>query len=308
MSTGSWRIWTGSRRAPEMEPRNYAPYPYSPIIDRPKLTWPDGARIAFWVVPNIEFFGLDERLSGGPGKIPDVSAWGKRDYGNRVGVFRMMEIMARHGVRGTVALNSEICGQHPRIVEECLNLGWELMGHCESNTRRLNDAGSEEEAARIIRDTLSRITDATGTRPRGWLGAGRQETWNTLDVLADEGVDYVVDWDSDDQPVVMEIGGKTMVSMPYGAGVSDLQAFNLYYHTADDFEAMIKNAFDVLYRESEDSGRVASISLHPYLIGAPHRIGALDRALDHICSRDGVWIATGSEIVDHFLSARSSRK
>lgn len=287
-----------------MKPRAYAPYPYQPIIDRPKLVWPDGARIAFWVVPNIEFFALDERMADGPGLVPDVSAWGKRDYGNRVGVFRMMEVMARHGVRGTVALNADICDAHPRIVEECVNLGWELMGHCESNTRRLNEAGSEEEAARIIRNSLDRIEKATGTRPRGWLGAGRQETWNTLDVLTDAGCDYVVDWDSDDQPVSMDVAGGTMVSMPYGAGVSDLQAFNLHHHTADDFETMIRSAFDVLYRESEDSGRVASISLHPYLIGAPHRIGALDRALAHICSHDGVWRATGSEIVDHFLAAR----
>lgn len=285
-----------------MKPRNYGPYPYEPIIDRPKMTWPGGARIAFWVVPNIEFFALDERMAGGPGKIPDVSAWGKRDYGNRVGVFRMMEVMARHDVRGTVALNSEICDEHPRIVEECQKLGWELMGHCESNTRRLNDAGSDEEAARIIRASLTRIEAATGTRPRGWLGAGRQETWNTLDILADEGCDYVVDWDSDDLPIAMDIAGKTMVSMPYGAGVSDLQAFNLHHHTADDFETMIKSAFDVLYRESEHSGRVAAISLHPYLIGTPHNIGALDRALAHIRSHDDVWCATGSEIVDHFLT------
>ena len=282
-----------------MEPRSYGPFAYSPIVDRPPLAWPNGARIAFWAIPNIETFALDERMPDGPGKIPDVSAWGKRDYGNRVAVFRMMEAMARFGVRGTVALNSEVCDAHPRIVEECLKLGWELMGHCESNTRRLNDAGSEAEAAAIIRHTLDRIERAAGHRPRGWLGAGRQETWNTLDVLVAEGCDYVVDWDNDDQPVPMEVAGKTIVSMPYGAGVSDLQAFLHHHFTADDFERMITRAFDVLYRESAESGRVAALSLHPFIIGVPHRIGALERALEHICGHDGVWLATGSEIVDH---------
>ncbi len=288
-----------------MKPAAYGPYPYEPIVDRPPLTWPGGARIAFWVVPNIEVFALDERMPDGPGLIPDVSAWGKRDYGNRVGVFRMMETMERHGVPGTVALNSEVCDAAPRIVEECLRLGWELMGHCESNTRRLNEAGSEEEAGRIIARTLDGIERATGRRPTGWLGAGRQETWGTLDRLVAEGCRYVVDWDSDDQPVAMEVAGKTIVSMPYGAGVSDKQAFEGSGFAADDFERMIRRAFDVLYAESAVSGRVASVSLHPYIVGVPHRIGALDRALAHIRSHDDVWFATGEEIVDHFLEWRA---
>ena len=155
-----------------MEPGAYGPYAYEPIIDRPPLAWPGGARIAFWIIPNIEVFALDEPMPDGPGLIPDVSAWGRRDYGNRVGVFRMMEAMERHGIRGTAALNSEICDACPRIVEECVKLGWEIMGHCESNTRRLNEAGSEEAAGRIVSRTLARIERATGRRPAGWLGAG----------------------------------------------------------------------------------------------------------------------------------------
>ncbi len=284
-----------------MEPRAYGPYPYSAIIDRAPLTWPDGARVAFWVVPNIEAFPLDVRVPGGLVHVPDVSAWGRRDYGNRVGVFRMMEAMARHGVRGTAALNSDVCDAAPRIVEECLRLGWEIMGHCETNALRLDEAGSEAAAEELICRTLERIERATGARPRGWLGAGRQETWSTLDVLAREGCDYTADWDSDDQPVAMDVGGKTFVSLPYGAGASDLQAFERHHFSADDFERMIKAAFDVLYRESEESGRVAAISLHPFIVGLPHRIDALDRALDYIRGHDGVWCATGCEIVAHFL-------
>ena len=285
-----------------MEPRAYAPYPYSAIIDRAALRWPDGARIAFWVVPNIESFPLDVRVPGGLDHVPDVSAWGRRDYGNRVGVFRVMETLARHGMRGTVALNSDVCDAAPRVVEECLRLGWEIMGHCETNARRLNEAGSEAAAEDLICRTLDRIERASGTRPRGWLGAGRQETWSTLDVLAREGCIYTADWDSDDQPVLMDISGAPFVSMPYGAGVSDLQAFERLHYTADDFERMIKAAFDVLYRESETSGRVAAISLHPFIVGLPHRIDALDRALDYIRGHDGVWCATGSEIVEYFLN------
>src|SRR5262249_35119601 len=136
-----------------MKPRRYGPFPYSPIIDRPRSKWPNGARIAVWIIPNIEFFALDEQVpaaEGGGVKQPDVSVWSPRDYGHRVGVFRLMKVMSRYGARGTVALNSELCAEHPRIIEECLKLDWELMGHNESNTRRLN-AVSDEEAAGIVR-------------------------------------------------------------------------------------------------------------------------------------------------------------
>lgn len=284
-----------------MKPQPYGPFAYKPINNRPKLSWPDGARVAFWVVPNIEIFALDKKISGGR-NIPDVSAWGRRDYGNRVGVFRVIEVMARYDVRGTVALNSDTCDMYPPVVEECLKHGWEMMGHGENNDRWLIHAESREEERQIVHNTLTRIEKATGKKPKGWLGTARQETWNTVDILVEEGCSYTVDWDNDDQPVLMDIGGKPLVSMPYGAGVSDMQAFNRNYYTADDFERMIKRAFDVLYRESEESGRVVGISLHPYLIGLPHRIDALDKGLEYICSHQGVWRATGEEIVNQFLA------
>jgi len=284
-----------------MEPQAYGPFPFRPISDAPKLTWPGGARVALVVVPNIEFFPLDVLVPGAKPNIPDTSAWGRRDYGNRVGVFRMMETMARFGVRGTVALNSMVCDHCPQVVEKCLELGWELMGHGETNAVRLSDLGSEQDAAACIRRTLDRIEAFCGRRPKGWLGPSRQQTWTTLDMLVEEGCSYTFDWDNDDQPVAMEINGKTILSMPYGAGVSDLQAFNTNKGSAADFERMIKDAFDVLYREAADSGRVVGMSLHPYIVGLPFRIAALERGLDYICGHDGVWLATGEEIADSFL-------
>ena len=272
---------------------------------RSPLKWPDGARVALMVVPNIECFALDARMPSGAGNIPDVSAWGIRDYGNRVGAFRMMDAMKRHGVPGTVALNSDCCDACPAVVEAALALDWELMGHCESNTMRLSDAASEEDACGIVRRTLDRIEAFSGVRPRGWLGAGRQETWNTLEHLAAEGCIYTPDWDNDDQPVAMDAGGRPFVGLPYGAGVSDKQHFEMHHGTPAEFETMIRSAFDTLYAESAESGRVAAFSLHPYIIGVPHRIGALDRALGHIMSHDGVWATTGGRIADWFLSGRA---
>src|SRR5262249_28674201 len=148
-------------------------------------------------------------------KIPDVPMWCERDYGNRVGVFRLMAVLERYGIRGTVALNSDVCARHPAIIEEGQKRRWEWMGHNESNTRRLNESPPGEEA-RIIRDSLATIARATGTKPAGWLSSGLQETWDTVDLLAAEGVEYVADWVNDDQPYIMSLGGgKRLVSVPY---------------------------------------------------------------------------------------------
>ena len=291
-----------------MNPSRYGPFPYVPITQRPKLTWPNGARVALWVIPNIEFFGLDdpmpgdslERLPRGVAKIPDVSHWALREYGNRVAIWRIMDVLSRYGVRATVALNSEICDYQPQIIEAGMKLGWEFMGHCQENMVRLNEVPAEREK-QVIHDTLARIAKATGKKPVGWLGAGLAETWNTLDYLIEENCMYVSEWVCDDQPFLMDVNGKRLASIPYTYEANDSPFFYRHKGETVDFENLMKRQFDVLYREGAESGRVMAIALHPYVIGVPHRIGALDSALKYICSHDGVWLATGEEIVRHYL-------
>jgi peptidoglycan/xylan/chitin deacetylase (PgdA/CDA1 family) len=282
-----------------MKPSRYGPFAYSPIIDRPKKKWPNGARLAVWVIPNIEFFALNEQVpaaAGGGGQVPDVPTWAARDYGNRIGVFRIMDVMARYGMRGTVALNSELCAEHPRIIEQCLKLKWELMGHNESNTRRLN-AVSEDEAQAIIERTIKTIEQASGQKVRGWLSSGLSETWTTVDALAANGIDYVADWVNDDQPYLMQLdNGKNIMSIPYSTELNDKPAYEKKNMSPDEFAAMICRQFDVLWREGEHQARAMGIALHPYLTGVPHRIGALDHALNYITKHEGVWLATGEEI------------
>jgi peptidoglycan/xylan/chitin deacetylase (PgdA/CDA1 family) len=293
-----------------MKPGAHGPFPYSPIVSRPRLEWPGGARVALWVIPNIEFFALDERVpaaaGGSGGKLPDVPSWSVRDYGNRVGVFRQMEVLDRYGIRATVALNSNLCAEHPVIIAEGQKRRWEWMGHNQTNTRRLNEFPEDEP--RIIRDALAEIERASGTKPVGWLGSGLQETWVTLDLLAENGVEYVCDWVNDDQPYIMSLeGGRRIVSVPYSHEVNDKPAFENHHMTAPEFQDMICRQFDTLYREGEASGRVMAIAIHPYITGVPHRIGALDAALAYICRHDGVWRATGSEICRHYLAQQAKR-
>jgi peptidoglycan/xylan/chitin deacetylase (PgdA/CDA1 family) len=294
-----------------MEPSDYGPFPYSPVNRRPALRWPNGARLALWVIPNIEFFSLKRPLAGHPFEkagtdVPTVRAWGQRDYGNRIGIFRVMDVLDRYGIRATATVNADICDHHPQILEDALARGWELMGHNLTNGIRLTGLKPDEERA-VIEGSLDKLEKFSGRRPRGWLGAGLAETWNTLDVLAQSGVEYVSDWVNDDQPYEMDTQPRKLVYLPYSYEINDSP--QLYYRdrSIEEFETMIRHQFDVLYEEGAQSARVMAICLHPYLIGVPHRIGGLDRALKYITSHAGVWCATGGEIVDAWRASVSAK-
>jgi len=292
-----------------MDKRKYGPFSFSPIAKRPPLKWPNGARVALWVVPNIEIFHLDvpmpgdsqERPKGGD-PVPAVRQWAQRDYGNRVGVWRILDVMAKHGVRATVALNADICLHMPEIIEACNAAGWELMGHGRTNTHRVNEIAPEAERE-MVRSVFDIIEQGSGKRPVGWLGSGLQETWHTLDYLIENGCKYVADWVNDDQPYWMDVDGKPLLSVPYSFEVNDSAALWRNKQSMPEFERMIKDTFDVLYAEGEQSGRVMCISLHPFVMGQAHRIGTLDRALEYIMSHPDVWAATGSEIADAYIEA-----
>ena len=289
-----------------MKPSAYGPFRFSLIDRRPQWQLPDNARVALWVIVNVEFFALDKPMPGdsnerpkGTEGTPQVRHWAQRDYGNRVGIVRLMDLLSAHGIRATVALNSDLCDRHPEIIDACVKLDWEFMGHCRTNTARLNEIPLEEEQETIAH-VLGRIESATGRRPKGWLGAGLQETWNTLDHLAAEGCTYVADWVNDDQPYTMELGDKTLVSVPYSYELNDASAIVRAKQPPTEFERMIKDQFDVLYTEGTRSARVMAIALHPFIMGQPHRVPALKRALEYIDTHDHVWKATGAEIADHY--------
>jgi len=198
-------------------------------------------------------------------------------------------------------LNSEVCDMYPEMMEDAVSLGWNFMGHNQSNSRPFH-ATPPEGDQKLIKDVLDRIEQCTGTRPRGWLGSGLQETWNTLEYLANAGLDYVCDWTNDDQPYFMDAGDKKIVSLPYSTEINDLPQFRAG-RSNDEFEKMIRSQFDTLYEEGAESARVMAISLHPFVIGVSHRIGVLKSALDYIQGHDDVWFATAEEITDAWLAS-----
>ncbi|WP_236016600.1 polysaccharide deacetylase family protein [Salipiger abyssi] len=279
-------------------------YDYAPYMGRPKITWPEGKRLAFWVAPNIEFYELAPPASEARAvwyrPEPDVLNYAMRDYGNRVGFDRMADVMAAHGVRGSVSLNVAVCDHYPKIIERCCELGWELFSHGIYNTRYMYGM-SEDEQRRVIRDARKTILRVSGQRLDGWLSPAISNELETQDLLAEEGLLYTLDLFHDDQPMPVKTrSGKKFTSLPYMMDVNDVPVLNFQSISPQDYLQLIKDHFDQLYAEGEESGTVMCLPLHPYLIGQPHRLWILDQALDYICSHSGVWLATGREIAQWF--------
>jgi peptidoglycan/xylan/chitin deacetylase (PgdA/CDA1 family) len=266
-------------------------YDYSPITERPPLQWPDGARIAVWVVPNIEHYEVTD-ASG----TLDVKNFTKTDYGNRVAVWRMFEALDRREIPSTIALNSSICDHYPQIVSACVERDCEFIGHGITNSEHLTKL-SPEDAKANIETSLKAVGEATGKPVRGWLGPALGESGNTLEVLAENGVEYVCDWGVvDDQPFRMRNG---LYAMPYSLELNDTPVFRDYGTPPADFCQYICDAFDVLHREG---GRVLCISVHPFLMGTPHRFKYFEQALDYIGGHEGVWWTQAGQILDAYLA------
>jgi len=274
-------------------------YEYSPLINREPFQLPDQAKVALWIGVNIEHFDIETTNFGGAQSFqispPNVYDYATRDYGNRVGIWRLMELLDRHHIKASVLLNSDVCHHYPFIIEEAKKRYWEFMGHGTTNSILLGGK-SEAEERQVITNTLDVIAQATGQRPMGWLSPALQETFNTPDILAEAGIKYLCDWCCDDQPFPMKVKEGTLISVPYSTDINDIPAFFRQNLTPKGFYEMIKDQFDTLYREGAEQARIMCIALHPFIIGKPFRISWLDKALQYIKQHEKVWFATCQEI------------
>lgn len=274
-------------------------YDYSPIISRKPFELPNGAKVALYVGVAIEYWAIDseEFAVAGLYKIPppNVFEYAPRDYGNRIGVWRLMEVLDKYNIKGTVFLNSDVCEHSPMIIEECKKRDWEFVAHSTSNAVLLGGK-SEAEERKIIKTTMDVITKAVGRRPIGWVGAALQETFNTPDILAEEGIKYVIDWVCDDQPFPMKVKTGNLIAMPYTLDLNDIPAFLMHHMTPKEFCEMIIDQFDTLYREGGSQARIMSMGIHHFLTGQPYRIAWWDKALQYIKGFKDVWFTTGEEI------------
>jgi allantoinase len=280
---------------------------YSPIVARPVLRWPGGARIALWIAPNIEIYEYlpleGQARRPWPRRVPhpDVMQYSHRDYGNRVGFWRMVDALDELDVRCTASLNMGVLEQYPEIGEAIRSRGWAVMSHGIYNTRYLYDMSTIEEQD-FYKQVAEILLRHTGLHLRGMLGPAASATVRTPDLMAEAGLVYHTDWVHDDQPVPIRVRSGRLISIPYSFELNDGALFRPGRgFDGDYFTDACKAQFDRLYAEAEISGRVMCISLHPFLIGQPHMIRHLREILHYILAHDRVWQTTADEIATYYL-------
>ncbi|RIK97305.1 MAG: polysaccharide deacetylase [Burkholderiales bacterium] len=280
-------------------------YEYVPIIDRPALELPGGARVAVLPYVNLEHFPHDlpgtAIIPGTQRFNPDPLNYGWRDYGNRVGLWRIVELMDECGMRGTVCLNSDVIREYPRIMEETLARNWAFMGHGMNNAPANFLSGIDEEREReIVSGVLDAIRVATGRRTKGWISPFLTHTNNTPRILAELGVEYLCDYTADDHPFPLRVPNGSLLAMPYSLELNDVPAFQNIGLSSEAFGDMIVDQFDVLYEEGASNARCMPICLHTFWVGQPNKFKHLRRAFEYIARHRDVWMATADEVNDWY--------
>ncbi len=278
---------------------------YSPISGRPRLALP-GARMAVWVIVNIEEWNPLETMPrtvltppAGGSPMPDIPNWAWHEYGNRVGFWRMLEVFDELAIPAVLAINGSAIKTYEAISRAALDRGWEFVGHgfTQKNMQKV-----ENEREDIVK-TREAIRDFAGRPPRGWLGPGLTETWETPDVLVEEGFDYVADWVLDDQPVKLKTRTKPIVSVPYTQECNDVAMMLIQHHVAAEYRNRAIDQFEQIYKDSANSARVMALVVHPYIMGAPHRLRYFREALEHMRAKSDVLFWTGERIYEWYVAA-----
>ena len=288
-------------------------YDYWPYENRPSIRWPGGARLAFWVAPNIEYYELDPpknpQRAAWPHPMPAVPGYSIRDYGNRVGHHRQMALLDKYGIKGSVSLSVALCDHHPEIIAMCRDRGWEIFSHGIYNTRYTYGLSQDQERS-MIRDSMESIHRHTGQKCAGYLAPALSHSEHTLDLFAEVGTElfgddagiYTCDLFHDDQPTPIRLrSGKRFVSVPYSLEMNDTIVYAVNKVEPRHYLTMLKNNFDRLYAEGAESGTVMCIPTHNYQVSCPHRIKAFEEALEYITGHSDVWVTTGREIAEYYL-------
>ncbi|MEO1101715.1 MAG: polysaccharide deacetylase family protein [Pseudomonadota bacterium] len=279
-------------------------YDYWPYQGRPKIEWPGGKKLAFWIAPNIEYYEFDPppnpQRQPWPRPNPDIVGYSQRDWGNRIGHWRLMDLLDKYDMRGSISLSIGLIDHHPEIIEACKERHWEFFSHGIYNTRYSYGMDEAQERA-VIEDSIKSAQDATGDRIRGYLAPALTHTERTLDLIAEYDFWYSCDLFQDDQPQPLKTTTGKLVSMPYSLEVNDVITYSVQGWSPQRYTDILIRHFDQLLEEGEESGTVMCIPLHAYLVSQPHRLRVFEEALKHIAAhRDDIWITTGAEIAQHF--------
>lgn len=283
-------------------------YGYSTIIHRHKYDWPQGRRLAVYIGLNLEHFAFGEGLGaelapGGP--QPDVLNYAWRDYGNRVGVWRLLALFEALGLPVALLVNSTLYNYCPEVIAAFRDRKDEIVAHGRTNTERQSVLSEADETA-LIRETTDIITQHEGNVPQGWLGPWIAQSSLTPDLLQEIGYAYLLDWCCDDQPIWFKTRQSRILAVPYSQEVNDIPAIAVRRTSASDFADMIVDQYDEMKQQSQDQPLVYGIALHAYIVGQPFRLRHLRRALTHIAEdaarSDVVWLTHPGKIAQHIVS------
>ncbi len=300
-------MWVIQKEVPVKLPRER--FDYIPMARRRPWTLPRGARIAVWTIVNIEEWDIEKPMARqyltapqGVATVPDVPNWAWHDYGMRVGFWRLYEALAKRKIRATTSINAQVVRSYEPVARAMLDAGWEFMGHgvVQGAMHLLPD----QRAA--IRESVRLLKEFTGKKPKGWLGPGLTETWDTLDHLAQEGIEYVSDWVNDDQPYDIRTTAGTLVSVPYSIELNDIPMMVIQHHASGEWVRRVKDQFDRLWAEGAKNPRVMAMAVHPYISGVPHRIKYFEAVYDYMRKKPGVWLTTGEEIYEWYKTHKWS--
>lgn len=281
---------------------------YSPISERAPLALPDGKKVAVWVIVNIEEWNDQDAMPrtvltppAGGVPTPDVPNWAWHEYGNRVGFWRLLDVLDKHEIPVVLAVNGSAVETYAAITTAAKERNWEFIGHGygQKNMQKVPDERED------IRRTTEAIRAATGAAPRGWLGPGLTETWETPDILVEEGYEYVCDWVLDDQPVQLQTRTTPITNIPYTQECNDVAMMLIQHHPAREYLQRATDQFNQLADDAHDSARVMALVVHPYIMAVPHRLTYLDQALAHIRADDRSVFMTGEEILDWHRSSNA---
>ena len=287
-----------------MKLKHHDRYDYSPIVDRPNFDWPGGKRIAFYVALNVEHFTFGGGLGHTPtalGPPPDPRNFAWRDYGLRVGIWRIFDLMEELGLPMCHLLNASVCERFPQIAERIKKRGDEVIGHGYTNSERQSDMDEATESD-MIRNATEIVERHCGRRPYGWMGPWIAETLVTPDLLKEAGYRFVMDWPADDQPFWMRTRSGPLLSVPYPIEINDSPTMLSRQQSTTDFRQMIVDQFETMLSLSEKQPLVFGVSLHTFVVGQPFRLAQLRQALKQVLAHPGmkqVWITRPGEIADY---------